>query len=581
MNKTHLKLLVSSLLIFGGTGCSDSNSGGQDVAEGGIEGTGRVATSSTTVGTITGFGSVFVNGVEYETDTANVDTDDNENATEDDLEIGMIVTIQGSVNADSVTGDAVSIRYSEDIKGYVQAIDVNAGTLIIMGQEVTTDELTVYDDVTLETLLVGDFVEVSGLTSSSGVLLATRIEKETVTENPVIKIKGAISNLDTLNASFSLGYLSVDYSSAEIDLGDDDETLTDGVVVKVKGSQTGVGMPLIATEVEIKGKEYEVDEGDSLELDGIIENFVSATNFTVNGQSVTTNVATEYEHGNSSFLVLGERVKVEGALNREGQLVADEIEFHQDSDYEVEGTVEAVNLEAKTVTVLGVTFVVNEQTQIEDDTDSDIRFFNITNINVGDFVEVKGFDNNGVLIATKLEREDEDIDNEVELRSLATGIDVVEFTFNLSGVVIHTSISTEFEDARSENVDQATFFSTLEENANIKIEGSVINGQVVAVEVEVKDEEEREDGADDSEISGLVSSVSETGFTILHYTIELSDTTELEVDDETLNSADFLAQLQVGDEVEVEGLLIDNTITATSVEVESEDDDDEDDSIGA
>ena len=98
MNKTHLKLLVSSLLIFGGTGCSDSNSGGQDVAEGGIEGTGRVATSSTTVGTITGFGSVFINGVEYETDSSEISTDDNDNASESDLQVGMIVSLTGSVN---------------------------------------------------------------------------------------------------------------------------------------------------------------------------------------------------------------------------------------------------------------------------------------------------------------------------------------------------------------------------------------------------------------------------------------------------------------------------------------------------
>jgi len=568
MNKTHLKLILTSLLIVSGTGCGNSESG-QDIAEGGIEGTGRVATSSTSVGTITGFGSVFVNGVEYETGQASVDTDDNENATEDDLEIGMFVTIQGSVNADAVTGDAVSIHYSEDIKGYVQAIDVNAGKLIIMGQEVNTDELTVYEDVTLETLLVGDFVEVSGLTTGSGVLLATRIEKETATVNSVIKVKGAVSDLDVLNTTFSLEHLTVDYSSAEIDLGDDEVTLTDGIIVKVKGSQVVVNMPLIATKVEIKGKEYEAEEGQYLELDGVIDSFVSVTSFTVNGQSITTNEVTEYKHGNSSFLVLGDRVKVKGELNSEGQLVADEIKFHQDSDYEVEGTVDAVNLDAKTVTVLGVTFVLNEQTLIDDGTASDIRFFNITDISVGDFVEIKGFDSNGVLIATKLEREEEDdLDDEVELRGLATAIDRVEYKFNLSGVTIHTSDITGFEDASGENVDQVTFFSNLEENINIKVEGSVIDGQVEAIEVEVKDEEEREDGADESEISGLVSSVSETGFTLLHYTIELSDTTELDVDDVSLSLADFLAQLEVGDEVHVEGLLSDNIITATSVEIE-------------
>jgi len=189
---------------------------------------------------------------------------------------------------------------------------------------------------------------------------------------------------------------------------------------------------------------------------------------------------------------------------------------------------------------------------------------------VGDFVQIKGFNSNGVLIATKLERDEDDLDNEVKLRGLATAIDRVEFTFTLSGVVIHTTTITKFEDASGENVNQATFFSNLEENTNIKVDGTEINGQIEAIEVEVKDKEEREDGADESEISGLVSSVSETGFTLLHYTIELSDTTALEVDDVSLSLVDFLAQLQVGDEVEIEGLISGNNISATSVDIESE-----------
>lgn len=564
MNKAYLKIFFSSLLLLGGTGCGDG--AGQNVAEGGIEGTGRVAISSASVGTITGFSSVFVNGVKYETDLAIIDIDDKENATENDLEIGMVVTILGSVNEDAVTGDAQSIHYSENIKGLVEAIGINKGELIISGQEVTTDELTVYDNTNLETLMVGDFVEVSGLRNEHGVLLATRIEKERISEEAVIKIKGAVSGLDTVNRVFSLAYLAVDYSRAEITL-DDEALLADGLIVKVKGHQISVGMPLIATNVELKAKDYEVEEGSVLKLDGIIDRYTSATDFTVNGQNITTNEVTTYKHGNSSFLEQGERVKVKGELTAEGLLIADEIKFHKESDYEVEGTVEAISIEANTVTVLGVTFVLNEETQFDDGTGSDIRFFNIETVNIGDFVEIKGFESNEVLIATKFERKDDNSDDKIELRGVATHIDLSQYTFNLSGVNIQTYATTVFKASSSGKVDQVTFFSSLEDNSNIKIKGNVVDGQVEATDVEVKVGSKVNEN--EIEIKGLVSRVDETGFMLLHYTIELSDQTEFEADSNALNLTNFLAQLEAGDEVEIEGVQEGDTIKAIRVVFES------------
>ena len=45
-----------------------------------------------TVGVVTGFGSVYVNGCEYETDSASISVD-GQSATEDDLSVGDVVEV--------------------------------------------------------------------------------------------------------------------------------------------------------------------------------------------------------------------------------------------------------------------------------------------------------------------------------------------------------------------------------------------------------------------------------------------------------------------------------------------------------
>jgi hypothetical protein len=64
----------------------------------GIQGSGSpVAAGYTSVGPITGFGSVIVDGVEYSTTGAQIRIDD-EPAPESQLRVGQIVSINGSVN---------------------------------------------------------------------------------------------------------------------------------------------------------------------------------------------------------------------------------------------------------------------------------------------------------------------------------------------------------------------------------------------------------------------------------------------------------------------------------------------------
>src|SRR3979411_1792526 len=85
----------------------------------GIQGSGSGGAS----GPITGFGSIFVNGVEYATSNAQIRIDDQPGA-ESQLLVGEVVTVTGSVNSDGKTGTATQVTFSSDVAGPTTGVDI-------------------------------------------------------------------------------------------------------------------------------------------------------------------------------------------------------------------------------------------------------------------------------------------------------------------------------------------------------------------------------------------------------------------------------------------------------------------------
>ena len=208
-------MICNSLLIgiamFILVACGTGDPGG--LAGGGIGGTGI------SVGKITAFGSVFVNGVKFETTGATI-TIDGQTAMngQDDLEIGMIVAVEGTFNVDGVRGTAKSINFKDNLEGPVTSVGTPAQTLTVLGQTVIVDATTdIYDangtKITFADILTGDIVEVSGFTEAAGAIHATYIKLK-ADEESEIEIKGTISNLNDTFHTFNIGTLIVDYSDA-------------------------------------------------------------------------------------------------------------------------------------------------------------------------------------------------------------------------------------------------------------------------------------------------------------------------------------------------------------------------------
>src|SRR2546430_11920055 len=99
---------------------------------GGIQGSGSPVVA---YGPIAGFGSIFVNGVEYATSNAQIRIDD-QPGTESQLLVGQVVTVVGSVNSDGTTGTATQVTSSGDVAGPIKKNHTVGGKFVVLGPNV-------------------------------------------------------------------------------------------------------------------------------------------------------------------------------------------------------------------------------------------------------------------------------------------------------------------------------------------------------------------------------------------------------------------------------------------------------------
>jgi hypothetical protein len=432
-------ILLTTILVLGACGGGGGSSGGGTTTGGTSGGTtgggntgGGVVTpggngfdldtgiggSGGIIGDIDGFGSILMNGLTLDTDSAEFYIEGESGFSQDDLSEGQYVIVAGDVSG----AIAEEVVYRSNLKGPVSAvpvaIDAQAGEyqLEVLGQTVLTNATTRLDGVILEDIVQNDLLEVSGPIDEQGRVLATYISlKSSLAEYKAI---GTVDSLDAVARTFNIGGLLVDYSMATLD-DFDGADLADGQLVEVRLA-TGpfnAASPVEATEVELL-PEVQLSEGGEVEIEGVIDSFSSATDFTVGGLPVATNASTVYEGGAVGQLALNVRVEVEGTVNAAGVIAAETIEFEDAPAIRVEGAITDVDVVAGAVTAMGVTFEVRGSTEMEDDRDR-VEPFSINDLMDGDYVQIRGYLSDNSVVAVELEREDHP--NPGEYRTLLRG----------------------------------------------------------------------------------------------------------------------------------------------------------------
>jgi len=373
-------------------------------AGGGETGTG-FNDESVSVGVITGFGSVYVNGVKYETDNNTDVTIDGEPALESQLGVGMLVTVRGNVNTDGVTGTASNIIFDDDIEGLVFANNIIKNhTLNVMGQTVVTDIDTVFESqvamiAQLEDIAVNNIVEVSGFTAGDGTIFASRIEvkRQIYRTGEPIEIKGMASNVS--RSEFNIGRLSIIYSAQTTFRDFLGKPLVEGMLVEVKSQQTVDAQgKLIASSIELKDdiKNFGLaSQEKDIEFEGIVTQQALAGQFSLNGQDIKITSRTQFEGGDIAGIKVGVKIKMEGVLDIDGNITAKELKFEQQSKTKLQGVITEINPDKQTITVLGQKVYITNTTRVKDDlagvSDSERRFFNFNNLTVGNFVKISAY----------------------------------------------------------------------------------------------------------------------------------------------------------------------------------------------
>jgi len=355
-----------------------------------------------TSGPISGFGSVYVNGVRYATVSTDVEIDGIK-ASLSDLRIGQVIDLKGHVQGGSSSADL--IRYSHNLEGPVSSVDVEGLEFVAMGQTVLVDADTLFGEgivpATIEGLQVGDIVEVSGLIDGDGRIEATRVDPWA--GSGPYDVFGTASEVNTAWKTFLITGLKVDYSAANID-DFPSGSPEDGDLVLVTGFEFGEGGVFLATRVELRYDQQMLPgTGDKVHVGGLITRFVSATDFDVAGVSVTTTSSTVYENGTVADLALDVRVCVEGTLDAEGVLVAERVRFALEQEIRIVSTVDAISPYG--LEILGLTVSLTPETRFEDGRSAARTLIGMTDVNPGDWVEVRAYEypaGSGEVVATRV-----------------------------------------------------------------------------------------------------------------------------------------------------------------------------------
>lgn len=447
---------------------------------GGGASTGTASGSASASGTVTGFGSVIVNGKKFEANDVFVEQDGESKQCSigpNDtcgFKKGMQVTANGSFSGSQHTAN--SIRQKDAVEGLVQLVEPGGASLVVMGQTVLVDAATTIFDNNF-TPTVGSFVEVNGHIQPNGVIQATFIEPKAPPAVVTPEVRGYVSSHVAASSTFRIGNLIVSYSGAITN--DMPPGNWDGLFVEVKGANaaafSSATITLIASKVEPedRGIGNNVDE---FEVEGFVRQASVANGiatFFVGMTEVRTTASTEFREGTIDDIVDGAKVSVEGQSSS-GILTAKHVKFKESA--RLEGDIETLAQSSFTIKGLkSITVTFNDQTRIDNGQLQD-----------GLHVRVRGrVSGTSSVIATRIELRSPGDD--VDLQGPVQLVDGQDRT--ILGVTVHTSMISNgnFEGLDDQPIDRAAFLMAAQVGTLVKVKGRLDGVSVTWREAELED----------------------------------------------------------------------------------------------
>ncbi len=269
-------------------------------------------------GTITGFGSIIVDGARLDDSVAkvafNLDPGSATPGTLSDLKLGQ------RVDAKLVDGKLSDVVVSFALVGAVDSVDMVNATLVVLGRKIklvlTGATPTAIEGFTqLSELAAGDLVKVAGTANADHTVSATRIERKLADAHVRIRVTGVVGELDATAKTFTFGgerKMKVDFANANV--LPSGATVANGKMLAVYADTApiaGGALPVLTAKA-VEVLERKLQEGAELGLGGNVSDFVSLANFKIGEVTVDALAAALVDGTVAADVANGARVMVKG-----------------------------------------------------------------------------------------------------------------------------------------------------------------------------------------------------------------------------------------------------------------------------
>lgn len=301
-------------LILTGATLTACGGGGDLMA---LPGTGGTGSPFYAQGSISGFGSVLLNGVRFDDTLAHI-TLDGQAGQATDLRLGMVAGVQGErLGVDPVSGltlgNASAIQVWSIAQGPVTG--VSASDFEVAGMRIHTDANTSLDGITGSAALqVGQAVRVWGLQAGS--------DGRQWTATRVALVNASTSRVTTGLVQRSNGSMLL---NGWVLAGEATKSLQDGQLVRVQGApgEPGTSQRLQVTDARVLDAGFDNRGQGPVEIEALVTALLSPNRFKIG--AITVEASPGALASLSAPLRMGERVEVKGSWSS-GVLLANRIE---------------------------------------------------------------------------------------------------------------------------------------------------------------------------------------------------------------------------------------------------------------
>lgn len=451
----------------------------------GSGGTGAVS-PSVSGGTVTGFGSVIIDGLRF--DDRSVPTlAENEPGNPQPAESRIGHRVEVEVDSH---GEASALRVEASVIGAVTSSSISgpqAGSFVVLGQTITVNANASAGPVTqfgggygsALDLRAGDVVEVHGASKTSNnaaVLQATRIEKRPAVP-AYLRVSGIVSGLGASGPNkFTIGALTVDYGSASI--SPNGAAPSNGVAVVVFAPVGQLTVAAGALPVLVASK-LRIRPSAPVNVETTVSGFIGLLD-SAQGQFDLVGLKVKYDPSvvqpAGTVLADGQYVRVRGSFAEDGTLLATQVRLRDGRDEpesELKGSIIGFDAATNTFQIRDVA-VSAAGAKLEGCPASGLRD--------SLFVELEGTLGPTGVIAKKIACKDEPAGAVIERKGVASAVDPAGSSFTLTPagkppLAVTWSALTYFGSVTPQTLSGKT----------VEVVGTLVNGVLQATKIKVDD----------------------------------------------------------------------------------------------